>query len=288
MFLSKNDKIYFYAFVFSLAGHSIFILSMVFLASSSKVKTKEVVYTVSLEGGKVLGSLSASASELNKNEKTPIKKSIKKVEKKTTAPKKAEIQEKKLEPVKKQEEKVSIAEKKEEVKPKKIVKKIVEKKIIKEEKKIQAKPKQVEKKVVKKSSIDIEKEYQKEMQKYLEKTSSVGSKTNNQNNKSNTQGSGGGAGILKSPEFFQYYGLLERHIRSGWNWHDLRQSYMAIVSFKINPDGRISGIYLVESSGNNLYDQSVLRAVKKASPVPIPPKNVYADFKKVEMDFTPE
>ena len=61
---------------------------------------------------------------------------------------------------------------------------------------------------------------------------------------------------------------------------------------KISPNGTLSKIRLVESSGNSKFDDSVLRAVRKANPVPTPLATLYAeysrDFDNFEIGFEPD
>jgi TonB family protein len=100
-------------------------------------------------------------------------------------------------------------------------------------------------------------------------------------------GKGFGGGVLRPPEFFAYQTTLEYFIKSGWRWHDQSSPLMARVCFRISPEGRISQVQLCGSSGNSLYDTSIIRAVQKADPVPAPPASVYHFFQEVRMTFTP-
>ncbi len=45
----------------------------------------------------------------------------------------------------------------------------------------------------------------------------------------------------------------------------------AVVTIKIEKDGRATNVKLKESSGSRFFDESVLRAIRKASPLPLPP-----------------
>lgn len=261
MFLSTNRNYFFYPFLISFGGHVLgFFLAFYAFNKEPNTNLAKVSYTVSLEKGK--SKSSKNVSKVKK--KAPVKKASLKKEKKVV---------KKVKSV-----------------PKKIVQKKVEKKEIVSLKKKEKKKKEVPKKLVKKEKrekkTDVNKEYQDAMKEYL----SIAKKNETtalSTDKSNDAGNGG-SGILKSPEFFEYFSLLERRIRNVWNWHDSRVSYVATVSFRINSNGTVHSIRVIEGSGNRLYDQSVVRAVKKASPVPIPPRKVYADFKHIIMDFTPE
>jgi colicin import membrane protein len=62
---------------------------------------------------------------------------------------------------------------------------------------------------------------------------------------------------------------------------------IAEVELQIAKDGTILSERIVKSSGNREYDSSVLRAVRKADPLPPPPAKVYEDFKVVRVIFDP-
>jgi TonB family protein len=100
-------------------------------------------------------------------------------------------------------------------------------------------------------------------------------------------GSGMGGGVQRPPEYFTYATILERQVKSGWRWAESRQDLIAQVSFEIFPNGVIGAINLVRSSGNPRFDDSVVRAIRVASPVPPPPDSVYQYFRHVRMTFDP-
>ena len=97
-----------------------------------------------------------------------------------------------------------------------------------------------------------------------------------------------GGGEVRPAAFFIYRDLLKNHIKSGWRWYDTSAALLAVVQFDLAPSGAIDNIRLLESSGNALFDESVIRAVAKANPAPQPPPEVYeAFFKSVTMRFDP-
>lgn len=85
------------------------------------------------------------------------------------------------------------------------------------------------------------------------------------------------------PEFFQYQRLVRSSFKKVWNWYDPSPPLTAAFSFSIEPNGKIRDVQLVESSGNKAFDDSVVRAAKKASPLPPPPESVYRLFKNVKV-----
>jgi len=60
------------------------------------------------------------------------------------------------------------------------------------------------------------------------------------------------------------------------------------VHFNIKDNGEIFGLKIVQPSGNSSYDESVLRAVRKSSPLPALTENIRNGFSEVELAFRPE
>jgi len=64
-----------------------------------------------------------------------------------------------------------------------------------------------------------------------------------------------------------------------------RTDLEAILIVKIMPDGNIRDIWFEERSGNSFFDESVLRAVKKANPLPPLPKGYVKPYYEVGLRF---
>lgn len=72
-----------------------------------------------------------------------------------------------------------------------------------------------------------------------------------------------------------YYAQITRVIRSEWTYPDSGERNLeAIVSIQIARDGTMTVRSVEKSSGNALFDRSVLRAIAKASPVAPPPQEM--------------
>ena len=134
------------------------------------------------------------------------------------------------------------------------------------------------------SKADINKKLQQAVQRYKGESASAGGQGFGAGK---LGGSKMGGGIVRPPEFFRYKRLLESHIKSGWRWYDTSAALASQVVFSLSERGRISQVVLASSSGNREFDDSVLRAVSKASPAPVPPSNVYQFFDKVRITFDP-
>jgi len=102
-------------------------------------------------------------------------------------------------------------------------------------------------------------------------------------------GSGGkGGGIVKGVDFIVYRNQMLRLIRERWNWVGKRSDLEVTVRFGIQENGEIVGLKIVQDSGDPSYDDSVFRAVRRASPLPPPPESYRKDFMDVELMFRPK
>lgn len=100
-------------------------------------------------------------------------------------------------------------------------------------------------------------------------------------------GGRGGPGIVKGIDFIVYQNRMLSTIKDNWAWVGQRSSLKVVVHFSIKETGEIVGLKIVQPSGDPSYDESVLRAVKKSSPLPAPPESYRKDFADVELTFRP-
>jgi protein TonB len=92
-------------------------------------------------------------------------------------------------------------------------------------------------------------------------------------------GSGtGSAGILKDPEFLLYYQKVQERIKDAWSFSSGSKDLTTTVDFAIGADGKLNGIGVAHSSNNASFDQSVLRAIRRAAPFPPPPQRYRDQF----------
>lgn len=99
---------------------------------------------------------------------------------------------------------------------------------------------------------------------------------------------GPGAGVGGTPTDMQYVlyeGRMRERIKSAWAWTGSDHSLSVDVEFHIAPDGQISNVRTVRSSGDPSFDASTERAVRAANPLePVPEK--YRDaFARVTLTF---
>lgn len=101
------------------------------------------------------------------------------------------------------------------------------------------------------------------------------------------KGGVGGEGVLKSVEFIAYQNRLVSTIKENWAWAGRRSDLKVVVQFGIKENGEIIGLRVTERSGDPTYDESVIRAIKRSSPVSSPPESHRKEFADVEMTFKP-
>jgi colicin import membrane protein len=99
---------------------------------------------------------------------------------------------------------------------------------------------------------------------------------------------GRGGGIAKGMDFIIYQNRMLSTIKDNWAWVGGKSNLRVVVRFNIKDSGEIAGLKIVQPSGDPSYDESVLRAVKKSSPLPAPPESVRKDFAEVEISFRPK
>jgi colicin import membrane protein len=100
-------------------------------------------------------------------------------------------------------------------------------------------------------------------------------------------GGRGGPGIVRGMDFMIYQNRMLGTIKDNWTWVGQRSNLKVVVHFGIKDSGEIVGLKIVQPSGDPSYDESVLRAVKKSSPLPSPPESYRKDFADVELTFRP-
>jgi colicin import membrane protein len=69
-----------------------------------------------------------------------------------------------------------------------------------------------------------------------------------------------------------YYSIITQKIWQQWVYPDIRASGLeVIISIKIDKKGKIVFQEIEKSSGDLLFDRSAVKAISKASPLPLPP-----------------
>ena len=88
----------------------------------------------------------------------------------------------------------------------------------------------------------------------------------------------GSAGIQQDAEFLLYYQQVQDKIKKAWSFGGNNPELTATVTFGINPDGSLSSIKVSSSSRDPAFDDSVVRAIRRAAPFPPPPDKYRSQF----------
>src|SRR5690606_16205368 len=84
-----------------------------------------------------------------------------------------------------------------------------------------------------------------------------------------------GAGAPLDPSIAVWLRAAKFHVESAWIVPPgfQREALRTVVSVRLDADGRVLGPpRVMERSSNPWYDESVVRAIQKASPLPPPPE----------------
>jgi len=91
-------------------------------------------------------------------------------------------------------------------------------------------------------------------------------------------------------EVAKYKGLIRSQITRNWTFPVSYQKGMRCkVLVRLIPSGDVISVHIIQGSGNSAFDQSVERAVNKASPLPVPDAStgLFNQFREVEFVFDP-
>jgi TonB family protein len=104
-------------------------------------------------------------------------------------------------------------------------------------------------------------------------------------------GTGGASSGFMSIKYKIYYNLIWQRIRNAWVLPEEvlrgKKDLETIIAIRIARDGQIVDIQFEKKSGNPYLDESALRAIKKANPLPPLPPGFEEDKFDVGVRFTP-
>ncbi len=113
-------------------------------------------------------------------------------------------------------------------------------------------------------------------------TTASTSQTSSQTSSSNAQS----MGIVQQ----QYFATIMGHIQQYWRPPDIKSwdpNILAVVSITIASDGQIVSQDFEQSSGDQLFDQFVLKTLEAANPLPAPPPGMQNERITVGLRFKP-
>jgi len=104
-------------------------------------------------------------------------------------------------------------------------------------------------------------------------------------------GTGGASSGFMSIKHKMYYNLIWQRIRNAWVLPEEvlrgKKDLETIIAIRIAKDGQIVDIQFEKKSGNAYLDESAMRAIKKANPLPPLPPGFEEDKFDVGVRFTP-
>jgi len=261
---------------YSIGGHLLLVLIAIFgLLPGFGGLPDPVIYSVSIEPGKNLGGKSQLAKDDKPSPISPVKNV-----KADSAPKeeKETPQKESQKPV--DDAEVSVADKKPtpKVTPKPTPK-ATPKATPATSSKLDSKSKE------KSDGDEVDKRLQAALQRYLGDSTDAGGKGFGAGR---VGGNSMGGGEVRPPEFFKYRDILLARIKESWRWYDSSAPRITQITFDMQADGTAKNVRVLKGSGDASFDESVVRAVIKASPFPAPPATVYEKyFKSVTTTFDP-
>ena len=108
----------------------------------------------------------------------------------------------------------------------------------------------------------------------------------------NSEGSGygvgsgtGSMGKLEDLQYLLYFRTVQQKVKDAWTFPGGSNDLKADVEFSIGADGTLNGVKIAKSSGDSAFDESVLRAIRRAAPFPPPPDRYRAQFSDVVSTF---
>ncbi len=94
----------------------------------------------------------------------------------------------------------------------------------------------------------------------------------------------------KSYKYISYFTHIKRKIELVWEYPreavEMGQEGTLVLRFTILKDGRLAGVWLVQSSGYRLLDEEAINAVKEAAPFNPIPDRLKKDHLNIEARFT--
>ncbi len=88
-------------------------------------------------------------------------------------------------------------------------------------------------------------------------------------------------------EYKAYYGKIRQKTQSLWVYtgKDTGKGIAVVVAIKINKDGNLLDYWIEQRSGNNMFDDSALRAIQKAAPYPALPQELDKETLEIGIRF---
>jgi TonB family protein len=92
-------------------------------------------------------------------------------------------------------------------------------------------------------------------------------------------------GDISKAEFNDYMKNVQEKLRTTWQPPDFMEEGHVTVFFKLTRQGRVLSAKIIESSGDDIYDESALEAIKESVPFGDFPEDSLREFLSVKYSF---
>jgi TolA protein len=100
-----------------------------------------------------------------------------------------------------------------------------------------------------------------------------------------TGGGTGGGGTVVGLAFLAYRQQVVERIKEHWSTAVRRPGLLSRVQFQIAPNGAVANVRLAHSSGDRVYDETAVRAVRSVERLPPPPPEYVDAFREFMIEF---
>jgi len=83
-----------------------------------------------------------------------------------------------------------------------------------------------------------------------------------------------------------YTNVIVKKIAQNWSWSNKFGKLKALVYFRIQKNGEISGLVIKQSSGEEIFDQQAMISIERASPFPSLPEGYKEDSLGIFFEFS--
>lgn len=85
----------------------------------------------------------------------------------------------------------------------------------------------------------------------------------------------------------KYEALMHQKVKQNWIQPPSSKKKVCIVKINMIPTGDVMDITIISGSGDPVFDRSVIHAIKKSSPLPVPPPEVglFNVFRELNFEF---
>ena len=73
-------------------------------------------------------------------------------------------------------------------------------------------------------------------------------------------------GKLEDLQYLLYFRTVQQKVKDAWTFPGGSNDLSADVEFSIGADGALNSVKIAKSSGDSAFDESVLRALRRAAP----------------------